>query len=34
MNDWRAHNTTHYYSWKHDRDKDMGWHEDHWWDHH
>lgn len=34
MNDWRSHNTTHYYGWKHDRDKDMGWHEDHWWDHH
>ena len=34
MNDYRTKNTTHYYSWKHDRDKDMGWHEDHWWDHH
>lgn len=32
--EWREHNAKHYYAWKHDRDRDMGWHEDHWWDHH
>ena len=32
--DYRERNTAHYFAWKHDRDKDMGWHEDHWWDHH
>lgn len=32
---WRAENSAHYYDWKHDRDRDQGWHNnDHWWDHH
>ena len=31
--EWREHNAPHYYAWKHDRDRDMGWHEDHWWEH-
>jgi hypothetical protein len=33
-NAWRAANHDHYYEWKHDRDADQGWHEDHWWDRH
>lgn len=32
--EWRERNTAHYYNWKHDRDRDMGWHDDHWWGHH
>ena len=30
--EWRERNREHYYDWRHDRDRDMGWHEDHWWD--
>jgi hypothetical protein len=31
---FRAENTAHYYSYKHDRDHDKGWHDnDHWWGH-
>ena len=30
--EWRERNASHYYNWKHDRDHDMGWHEDHWWE--
>lgn len=32
--DWRGHNTEHYYDYRHDRDQDMGWRGDSWWDHH
>ncbi|HVJ52231.1 MAG TPA: hypothetical protein VM689_07205 [Aliidongia sp.] len=32
---FRAENHDHYYAYKHDRDKDQGWHEgDHYWEHH
>jgi hypothetical protein len=32
---WRAENRSHYYDWKHDRDRDAGWRDnDRWWDHH
>ena len=31
-NEWRTHNTAHYYSHAHSHDKAAGWHEnDHWW---
>ena len=30
--EWRRANQEHYYEWKHDRDRDHGWHErDQWW---
>ena len=33
-NEWRTHNTAHYYSHAHSHDKAAGWHEnDHWWGH-
>ena len=32
--EWREHNRTHYYAYHHDRDHDMGWRNDHWWDRH
>ncbi len=31
---WRDANRDHYYEWRHDRDASMGWHEEHWWEHH
>ncbi len=31
---WRDEHRDHYYEWKHDRDPDKGWHDDHWWDRH
>jgi len=32
---WRAENREHYYDWKHDRDRDEGWHaNDRYWDRH
>ena len=30
--EWRREHREHYYTWKHDRDRDkMGWREEHWW---
>ncbi len=32
---WREANREHFFAWKHDRDKDMGWREsDRYWDRH
>lgn len=31
---WRDANRDHYYDRRHDRDRDMGWHNDNWWNHH
>ena len=31
---FREENRDHYYDWKHDRDRDKGWRNEHWWDHH
>jgi hypothetical protein len=30
---FQAENRAHYYNYKHDRDKDHGWHNDRYWDH-
>ena len=32
--DWRTHNASHYYAYRHDRDRDMGWRNEHWWETH
>ncbi len=29
---WRAENRAHYYAWRHDRRRDMGWREERWWE--
>lgn len=31
---WRRENAAHYYAWRHDRDHDMGWREERWWENH
>jgi hypothetical protein len=31
---WRAENREHYFGWRHDRDRDLGWREERWWDRH
>jgi len=31
---WRAENREHYYAWRHDRDRSMGWREERWWERH
>ncbi len=28
---WREANAGHYYAWRHDRDRSMGWREERWW---
>jgi hypothetical protein len=34
QHEWSERNREHYFDQRHDRDHDMGWRTDRWWDHH